>query len=475
MSRYNVGVTAGRSNSGSNGNRENVINYFRYDMGDKKHIVIPILKDKDGKERIISLGEPIHRLTSPTFLQQDRDGKKPLGFYNIRCMHPSWQSPDKQGKYSKDHTTCALCNLAKWETRRRYALLNEKYPNDTFSNLSKDEKREAYEEIDKELASQVETVYRKVENGGVKVNLDRYLLALVIETEEEPIPNTTRSKTVVLKDENGVAKYTPVFLPVSDKKLETIQLAAESAFENEVLSEAEFGHSYIEGDIDNGGVEVPYGFVEFLFNYPVKAKKAESGRGLSITTATDKSTIVTQEFIDAVQARSDELIEAAEDSFARMFPALREFTEEDYINLMSDGGVYYRKMKEDYEFTEANVPEGQITDAEDYEAVWESFTSEPRKRISDVRAELYKKRTGKDYAFGTQSAEIADAKESEPETEKVATKTATKATKATKAVKEATPAKADEETVVETTPAEATEATDSMPELNNDLDDFLAN
>lgn len=340
------------------------ITTMRFEAGETKRIVIPKLKFDDGTEGVFILGEPIHRVLSPGFLQKTSKAGKKYNLYEIRCMNPKRQFGDNVTKFAEGKQHCVYCELARLESRRRNQLVNEEYTTngDAFNAMTKDEQRAFYQGID--AKNQIESSYL---NNRRETNKVQYIVGLEIETQEETKPSPSGlMKTVVtpIKGEDGLPKYKLVYIKASEKMLTSLQTEATQAFNTEAL-----GDDYFYGYNVSDSEQVQYPFVDFQFIYPAGSRK-DSAKNRAIRATIQKYSVVTPEFVKTIQAKSAEIIKLAEDNFYRAINTLAPLeTTEEQISLMADGGKYYREMVAEYGITEDNRPEPTLREDGTYDVV----------------------------------------------------------------------------------------------------------
>lgn len=386
MARYTetasrVGNTGRRRNtqqSGRQGNTEYPISVMQFEIGETKRVVIPKFKFEDGGEFPLIVGEPTHKVLAQGFLQKISKQGKPYNLFEVRCMNPKRQVGENRKKFAEEKCHCAFCQLARLENRRTKQLIHKAYEEKILEDASNDEMRAFYQKVEGKNKIQASYVTRK--NNAGRTTAQRYIVGLEIETQT--ITDTTgkvpKKKVIPVADENGLPKYKIVYIKAPDTMLSELQTEASNAFDAELLSDdLNFGY---EGEVEdeNGQVEyVQYPFVDFQFQYPNEKTRQESALNRKIRATIGTQSVITPEFVEAIQARSEEIIKLAEENLYRAVSTLAPFsTIEEQLSLMADGGEYYREMVKTYGITDENRAEPeeiegkegiyavQLTDAE---------------------------------------------------------------------------------------------------------------
>lgn len=334
---------------------------FDFEIGETKRIVFPVITNSEGEKELVILAEPIHHVKQG-FIEYVGQSGKPFKPYKVRCMHPYSQTDANVARQSAERKEmCPFCELANLERRQLYSTMEERYGEEGFKDLSKEEQKEFYQEM--ESMSQVEESYYKKEDSdgnSYTVNrLDITVLAFELETKIT-VNDAGRNVLSVIYDEAGFPKYKKILMPMSQSRLDKFKNAAETAFESESLSAETHSYAFIEGEGDDAE-EVTVGFVDFLVKFPQKADKKESAKDMTPHALPTNKSVITTAFVEKVQADSEKLLAEAEKAFKALNPTLKALTPTEAIGLMVDDGEYYRGMKNAF---------GKEEDAEYYDNVF---------------------------------------------------------------------------------------------------------
>lgn len=353
------------------------ISTMTYNRGETKRLVIPSF---DGIGVLI-LGERIHKVSSPGFLQ--RMGKKgPYNLFEVRCMNPKRQIGDDREKFAEEKCHCVFCELARMENRRSKEARQKAYESGQLEGATKDDFRAFYAQLNAE-----EKIRESYDSKNRKSITMQYIVALEVETEtvEETIKGRVKRVTRAVADENGLPKYKLVYIKASDSMLKELKTEADQAFDTEALTE-DFYYGYDSGLTDEEGNKefINYSFVDFTMNYPKEVDKMTSARNRTLRATVQAQSIITPEFVEAIKARSEEIVKIAEDNFYKAVSTLAPLTEAEQIALMADGGAYYRDMVAKYGVNDDNRVEPtkledgtysvQLTDAEWEDIAFRSIT-----------------------------------------------------------------------------------------------------
>lgn len=443
------------------GNGGNMVSVMKYEVGETKRLIFPILVDENGEQFIPRFGEPIHPVVKG-FANLVSSKGKPYSVYEVRCMHPFSQvSSDTRKEFAEKKCKCAWCMLDKFEKRKVYQEISEQFPDDTFKDLSDKEKRAVYEELQKDDKVEASYFYPKdSENRHSETRLKIMTLALELEMElvegEEVRGKKGRSKLKPIFDEKtGLPKYKPVLVPMSKSRENKLIGAVDAGLTTETIEESDLSPIF-EGEGDFAE-EVDYGFLDIGMNFPNVQTRTQAGKDATFMVMKPKTdNVVTKELIEHVQKNSKKLLESAERAFFIFNQGLEPKTFEDQLNMMADGGEYYREMEAKYAITSENVEDGEKTDDEEWEEVWSKVLN------------------------GFQNSDKEDESEEvsvEEETEKVAEKRAKNTTKAkkapSKAVEETKEEKLEEVKIEDTANAEESfDIEDELADIDAELDEL---
>ncbi|MGN4723701.1 hypothetical protein ACTFR8_22000 [Bacillus cereus group sp. MYBK15-3] len=341
------GARTGRR-AGGNG-LGNMVQRLSFEIGETKRIIFPVLPDSEGNMGLVVLAEPFHPIKQ-SFLNFVNSRGGTYQSYQVRCMHPYSQTDRNEAvKSAERKEMCPFCELSQYEVRRTYAEMEERYGEDGFKELSKDEQKKFYEEMDKQRKVE-NSYYKKSDEDGNEYNvtrLDITLLALELELEDAVGKNNKPVKRVV-RDENGMPKYKKILMTMSQNRLDKFKTAADNAFEQGILDEDVNAYGYIENEGTEHEEEVLIGFVDFAVKFPNKPTKMESAKDMSPVAVPAKNSVVTKEFVDAITEIGVKLVAEAEKSYKAINPTLRPHTPQEAIALMADGGEYFYSMREQF-------------------------------------------------------------------------------------------------------------------------------
>lgn len=401
------------------------IQRMEYEMGEQKRIVFPVLEDEEGNKGLVVLAEPYHRIKQGFVKLVSTRGKE-YAPYNIRCMHPYSQTDRKVSIHSAERgEMCPFCELATYELRQTYAEMEERYGEDGFKDLTKEEQKAFYKEMDG--THQVEqSYYQKTDEDGNKYNVNMYdmsLLALELEvnTVEKTVKGKKRKVVEVVLDENGLPKYKKILMPMSQNRLDKFKMAADNAFEQGTLNIDDHHYTFIENEGTEYEEEVLVGFIEFAVKFPVKDQKMESGKDMNVMAVPATNTVMSDEFIESITVNGKKLQEEAETSFKNLNPSLRAFTPAEGIAMMADGGEYYEGMKEEFlrdddaEYTQkifdtilGSSQNVEHEDVEDEEVNEVEETSKPAKAKQQTKQKTQAKKPQKP---SNEAVEVVDEEE----------------------------------------------------------------
>lgn len=325
----------GKGVSGGGG----MLQTLKWNIGDRLRLVFPVTEDG-----LIIFAKPYHPVLNKSvrLLKSDGSGTYPVN--KIRCMHPFSQTNHKEGlKAAKSGEICLFCDLAKYESRRLWAEIEEEFGEDGFKELSKEEMKEYFEEAKEEDTVEA-SYYKSTDSEGNSQNIthyDMYILALQL---------TVKNGKVV--KENGIAKYTPIVMPVSMSRLSKFKDGVDNALVAGTLSE-EMLHPYIENEGTDLEEEVKIGFVDFMVNFPEASDKMTSGRNMSAQPVSEKLSAISDELVAHFEENADEIVKKADTLVNNFYVNLKPHTREEALDMIDKDEGYFEELEEEYRYHES--------------------------------------------------------------------------------------------------------------------------
>lgn len=235
--------------------------YFGWEMGKKYKVVFPTVA---GERDVFAYMEAVHQIMI--------NGK----FGKIRCVNAQYQVSeeskeavvrvDENGELLKDNAsgrvlndgTCPLCEL---EMLYRQFVFHEvekwkeEHPDATDKEISA-EYRKLFDR------APVDPVAKKNKDGELKINTTKILLGLVYKIDE---------KGNYVLDKDGYPLYDIQVFDFSDSRYGKLHSAAENS--------KEYMSDKLKAVTDDFGLA----WAEFIFDFPARDEKAQSGKDLTIT------------------------------------------------------------------------------------------------------------------------------------------------------------------------------------------------
>lgn len=332
------GKPQGRGGSGGTGG---FVARLEYEMGEYKRVIIPALIDPEtGIEQPIIFQQPVHDIDKGTFTLEGSKGGKYTPF-QIRCMNPLSQTDQNLTKEIAERKQfCVPCLMASLSNKEYFAELDATFGNvEGYKAATKEEKKSFNDRM--KNRPQIRESYDSKERKN-KYSMEMLLLELETQTSKEKDEFGIESDVTTPVLEDGKPKYKAVLFKVSDTRLSKFSTAVKTAMQSKSLSGSKL-HK-----LEEDGKQVLTTFVDFELEFPVKDTKMKSAAEMTIRAVRDDETIVTPQFITDVQERSKELIDKAESAFNRNNANLGEFTTEQYMTALTDGGARYQELKDKY-------------------------------------------------------------------------------------------------------------------------------
>lgn len=271
--------------------------FFTWEMGKKYKIVFPTLQ---GERDVFAYMEAVH--------QTMINGK----FGKIRCVNAQYQvsdeskaavvKVDENGEFLKDNAsgrvlndgTCPLCEL---EYLYRQFVFHEVEKWKAENPDATDEKISAqYKALFQK--SPVDPVAKKNKDGELKINTTKILLGVIYKLDE---------KNNYVLDKEGYPLYDIQVFDFSDSRYGKLHSAAENS--------KEYQSETIANITDDFGLA----WSEFIFDFPLKEEKAQSGKDLTITVVPSGHSAV-EKYNDLVNKIQEELTDV--ESFEKIFEGL---------------------------------------------------------------------------------------------------------------------------------------------------------
>src|SRR5699024_5292604 len=329
----------GSSNRGSGG-----VQNFNFTEGKQHRFMIPTRLDDEGNPQVVLFGETVHQLARKGLINLPRKDGKKYSTFTFRCSHPySQQNHDDAVTIAEKEEICPLCDLEKWQNRRRLDIMDEEIGFEEFKKLPKKEKKAFFENnpLDVEKSYFTKTV------GDEEVtmqNREMYMLDIEFEVEEKikkiklKSGSTKEVPEYVPVKKEGKVQYKPVLYKVSSKKLDAFKTAVDNATQNGILSYDNL-HPIIENEGTDFEEEVNTTWVDFQLNFPDKGgDRMSSARDVTISATPDDKSIVVEneEVIEEIQSKMDKIYEEAYKSFKRVYKNLQLYDRQDVIDMFSE-------------------------------------------------------------------------------------------------------------------------------------------
>lgn len=421
MSRVSYStITTGRrkpKNSGNSFAQVDIIPTMRYEMGDKKRWILPIMDNS-----IVGFSTPIHNSKNGFVVLPKKAG----GTYvtsKIRCMHPSAQMSDAdQVKIAKSGEMCLFCDLKKYEERQQWDIIGTEHPD--FKDLDKKEQRAIFEDIQSNFTVE-STFYNKVlDDGTSELHTFQEMYLLVLELEVDSSGNPIQ--------ENGVVKYEPILLPVSKKRLDKFKDAVETALDLDLIKVEDLD-SYGE----EGAEEKVIGWIDFSIKFPVKAQKMESGKDMSVNITPLKKSEVSDALKADFEAKAEDLVKRAEHTtnvfFRHLAPHTRAKAVEFLANRQDENGnvisgeKYFDALEAKYKNLEDTTENGntRLSDDNRKEEIFARIL-EYAEKAEEKDVEKVEVGTTETAESTVETAETAEPKEEVKKVKRVVKKSETK-------------------------------------------------
>lgn len=356
-----------------NGNKNEILAQLPYEPGEAKRIVVPII---DGSVAVFST--PIHKVLNDNVRLPKKVGTYPVS--EIRCTHVATQTTDKDSlEVAKRGETCLYCDIARLESRKQWAIINEKY-GDEFKELSKEEKKAIFQDIQKGFTVDNAFINDRDEEGNTTLSFTKKSYLLVLELDA-----STDGKKLNL-DGNGKPKVTPRLLSFTPTRINKIKEAVENAIDSEAIS-----HDSLTPYIDNEGTqleeEVLIGWVDFTFKFPPRKLKMESAKDLIINVTSKSNTVIDEEglFIESMQPTLDKYLKDAEFTTTKFFKNLANVNREVALEYIADrededgnvisGEEYVKELEDAYARKETIVKDDGTEIPSDEEKAKQSFAN----------------------------------------------------------------------------------------------------
>lgn len=323
-----------------------------FEIGDVQRVTIPYLIDSEGNPKLTMFTVPVHQIKERGFIKLTGPKGNAFSPFTIRCMNPLSQTDSAvRSKIVDRKQYCALCLLSSLEQTAKFKKIEDAFHSiEEYKAIPKED--EAKKEFNKKLNSvgKVEPSYRK-RDGESKTQYETNLLILQFESTHKEISTDFGNQKVstVTLDSKGLPKYKPVLMKASQTKLSKFQKAFQKAGqEGKLTQENLFSFE------DSNGEKVGIAFIDFELTYPEKSDKKSSAADMEVRAVSSTETCITKEFVDSVLEKSEELLDKTNKAWDNSFLNLHEFTNEEYLEAMSDGGAYYNSLKDNY-MTEKDV------------------------------------------------------------------------------------------------------------------------
>lgn len=355
-------VTTGKkakSTGGTGGGGGFVYSDMPYEIGEKKRVTIPYVRDAEGNLQMIIYSAPVHGIEDRGFIQLKGPRGNAYSPYSIRCMNPLSQISFDKGKEIADRKQyCALCTLASLQTAARFAKIDEVFGDiETFKATPKtDERKQA-------LITQLnanDKVRASYNNQKKEVQYESYILVLELESSVKEVSTDfgIDKVTTVHLGENGLPKYKPMLMKASKARLGKFQKAYETAGKDGKITSASL-HPFV----DQTNTEVKTAFLDFELHFPshdggTELDKKGSAAKLEIKVTPSSDSVITEQFIEEVLNKSDFLIEKSEKAWVDGHQNLQDFTNDEYKNSMRDFGELFEQLKGQY-LTERDIEHAQ--------------------------------------------------------------------------------------------------------------------
>lgn len=332
------GKPQGRGGSGGG----DWVSRFEYEIGEYKRVIIPALIDPEsGEESPIIFQQPVHDIDKGTFTLEGSKGGKYTPF-QIRCMNPLSQTDPKLTKEIAERKQfCVPCLMASLSNKEYFAEMDATFGSvEGYQAATKEEKKVFNDKM--KNRPQIRESYDSQERKN-KYSMEMLLLVLeTVSSKEKDEFGIESDVTTPVLDEKGQPKYKAVLFKVSDTRLGKFTAAVASALKSRSLSGAKL-HK-----LEENGTQILTTFVDFELEFPVRDTKMKSAAEMVVRAVRDDETIITPELIEAIQGRSEELLEKAEKAFDRNNANLGQFTTEQYVTAMTDGGARYKELVAKY-------------------------------------------------------------------------------------------------------------------------------
>ena len=342
MGRFNWSqASAGRANVGTS-TGGGFVSRFTHENGDLKRVIIPTVINKEtGEEEILILQEPVHNVERGLITLYGSKGN-PYTPYQVRCMNPLAQTDrELSKKIAESRQFCALCLMSSLADKEYFAEMDKAFQSvEGYKAASKEEKKAFNSRMQER--PKVESSY-DARNKKNRYYLD--MLVLVLETTTQKVKDEfgiEDDQTTVVMDENGMPKYTPQLFKVSEARLTKFSDAVNVARKSKTLP------SNMLHVLNEGGEQVLTAFVDFELTFPQRDTKMKSAAEMSVRAVSAGESSVTPEFVAELRGKSEELGTKAEKAFKSGHSELAEFTTEEYVNAMTDGGERYNELKKNF-------------------------------------------------------------------------------------------------------------------------------